>query len=216
MARVETRRTGAAGTRELLLRAGEELFAERGVDGTRLREVVERAGQANTSALHYYFGSREGLLRTIVTRHRRRVDAALAPALGALERGGSGELPSLVSAYVEAEASELAHESGRDCLRIVAQLAHETGFRDGVPHPALQDSTLWRLFGLIAARIADVTGLSEPYARERVEVMVMTVGAAFADRARSVRAGRPCPVEGQAYRADLAAMITAMLAAPPP
>ncbi|WP_328334893.1 MULTISPECIES: helix-turn-helix domain-containing protein [unclassified Streptomyces] len=214
MARAGTERARAASTRELLLRAAEQLFAERGIDGTRIREVTERAGQANSSALHYHFGSREGLLRTIVTRHRQRVDAVLAPELAALERGGCDGLPALVSAYVEAEASELAHESGLDCLRIVSQLAHETGFRDGEPHPALQGSALWRLFGLIAERTTDSTRLSEPLARERVELMVMTVGAAFADRARHMQAGRPCPVEDPAYRADLAAMVTAMLGAP--
>ncbi|MEV0323244.1 TetR/AcrR family transcriptional regulator [Streptomyces sp. NPDC050658] len=203
----------ATGTRELLLRAAERLFAERGVDGTRIREITEGAGQANSSALHYHFGSREGLLRTIVTRHRQRVDAVLAPALAARQRDGRDDLPALVAAYVEAEASELAHESGLYCLRIVSQLAHETGFRDGVPHAALQGSTLWRLFGLVEDQIADATGLPEALARERVELMVMTVGAAFADRARQVQSGRPHPVEVRAHQADLTLMVAAMLSA---
>lgn len=220
-------RAGADETRRRLLRAAEELFADEGVDGARTRDITERAGQANSSALHYHFGSRDGLLQAILRQHKERVEAALGTGLAADEApdeagGAVAVLTPLVRAYVCAEASELGHDSGRDCLRIVGQLAHETGFRDGVPHETLRGGALWALFLRIAETLraggadADGPGLPDALAAERVELMVMLVGSAFADRARHVQAGRPRPVEGDAFRADLVRVVVAMLTAPGP
>ncbi len=203
------------------MRAAEQLFAEHGVDGARTRDITERAGQANSSALHYHFGSRDGLLRAILAEHKARVEHALEIGLaqsrepGAGEAAGATELTRLVGAYVEAEASELRDESGRDCLRIVTQLAHETGFRDGRPHETLAGGVLWGVFTRIAGLVR-AGGVPEALANERVELMVMLVGSAFADRARHVQAGRPRPVEGAAFRADLVRVVVAMLTAPGP
>lgn len=224
------------------MRAAEQLFAEHGVDGARTRDITERAGQANSSALHYHFGSRDGLLQAILAEHKARVEQALAVGLAAAREGsaeaaggtagGATELTGLVAAYIEAEASELRDESGRDCLRIVSQLAHETGFRDGRPHETLAGGVLWGVFTRIAelartgaAGHEDAAGredgvrravLPDVLANERVELMVMLVGSAFADRARHVQAGRPRPVEGAAFRADLVRVVVAMLTAPGP
>lgn len=225
-------RTAAETTRRRLLRAAEELFAEHGVDGARTRDITERAGQANSSALHYHFGSRDGLLAAILAEHQARVEGALSAALSAEDaRHADGRRPDvaeveatqltrLVEAYIEAEASELRDESGRDCLRIVSQLAHETGFRDGRPHEALAGGVLWGVFTRIAELVGSggVRGAALPgvLANERVELMVMLVGSAFADRARHVQAGRPRPVDGEAFRADLVRVVVAMLTAPGP
>lgn len=191
------------GTRQKLMEAAEQLFADRGVDGALTREIVELAGQANTSALQYHFGSRQALLQEILAGHVKRVESAL--------RTDAGTLPELIAAYVDAEASELRTDRGRNCLRIVSQLAHETGFRDGEPHVRLRDGALWRLFETVAG---DLGHLPVPLARERVEIMIMTVGAAFADRARHIQAGRPTRIDEPLFRADLATALTAMLTAP--
>ena len=52
-------------TRQRLLRAAEELFAEHGLSGTSTRAILQRAGQRNESALQYHFGGREGLLEAL-------------------------------------------------------------------------------------------------------------------------------------------------------
>jgi AcrR family transcriptional regulator len=54
-------------TRERLLDAAERLFATRGFDGTSLREVTA-AASANVAAIHYHFGSKEELLRAVLSR----------------------------------------------------------------------------------------------------------------------------------------------------
>src|SRR5262249_2581823 len=72
--------------RERLLRAGERLFAERGIDGVTVREINQLAGQRNSSALHYHFGSREGLLNEIRHQHRGPIEERRVAMLDALER----------------------------------------------------------------------------------------------------------------------------------
>jgi AcrR family transcriptional regulator len=61
--------SAAAPTREKLLDAAAKLFAERGVNNVSLAEIVRAAGQRNTSAIHYHFGSRDAVLLAILERH---------------------------------------------------------------------------------------------------------------------------------------------------
>ncbi|MER7588652.1 helix-turn-helix domain-containing protein [Micromonospora sp. NPDC127501] len=61
------RRSEAA--RTALLDAAERLFAESGVAEVSDRRVAEAAGNTNHSAVRYYFGGREGLLRALMARH---------------------------------------------------------------------------------------------------------------------------------------------------
>jgi len=49
--------------------AAERLFAVYGIDGVSLRQIAAEAGNANNSAVHYYFGSKDGLI-TAIFRHR--------------------------------------------------------------------------------------------------------------------------------------------------
>ena len=53
-------------TRTALLEAAADLFFEKGMENTSIREIVSRAGQSNASALHYHFGSRTGLLTALI------------------------------------------------------------------------------------------------------------------------------------------------------
>ena len=54
-------------TRESLLDAAESLFAEHGIQASSLRMITQRAG-ANLAAVHYHFGSKEGLVRAVFSR----------------------------------------------------------------------------------------------------------------------------------------------------
>jgi AcrR family transcriptional regulator len=55
------------GTRERILAAALQVFAERGFDGARTREIAERAG-ANLGLIKYYFDSKEQLWKAAVAR----------------------------------------------------------------------------------------------------------------------------------------------------
>src|SRR3954454_2099167 len=115
----------ASVTRARLLRAGEQRFARDGVTGARLSDVVRDAGQANDSAVGYHFGSRQGLLDAIVTKHVVAMDQhRLLPP-----RGSS--LRTLVDAIVGPTADLLVTDDGRDFLRIMEQLADWSGVASG-------------------------------------------------------------------------------------
>ena len=62
----------AAETRERLLRAAADMFAERGYDGTRVADIAAAAGLSN-GALYAHFGSKAELLVGALRAHGRRV-----------------------------------------------------------------------------------------------------------------------------------------------
>src|SRR5918998_5615769 len=57
----------AAGTKERILDAAQELFGIHGLAGTSLRAVTAAAG-VNLAAVNYHFGSKEELFRAVVRR----------------------------------------------------------------------------------------------------------------------------------------------------
>jgi AcrR family transcriptional regulator len=62
----------AAETRERLLRAAAEVFAERGYDGTRVADIAAAAGVSN-GAMYAHFASKAELLVDALRAHGRRV-----------------------------------------------------------------------------------------------------------------------------------------------
>ena len=91
-----------AGTREDLLRAGAEVFAERGFDGATAERIAERAG-ATKAMINYHFRSKQGLYEAILlstfTELAGRLDAVRA-------KGGSA--PEQLRAFVDVFAGEAA------------------------------------------------------------------------------------------------------------
>ncbi|GIH76863.1 TetR/AcrR family transcriptional regulator [Planobispora longispora] len=69
----------AAETRERLLRAAAEVFAERGYDGTRVADIAASAGVSN-GALYAHFGSKAELLVAALRAHGPRLLADLLAA----------------------------------------------------------------------------------------------------------------------------------------
>ncbi|GHG22731.1 TetR/AcrR family transcriptional regulator [Streptomyces zaomyceticus] len=204
-------RTSGPETRDRLIRAAEELFAAQGVHGAQLRDIVARAGQANPSAVQYHFGSRAGLVDAVMAGRQVRTEDVLAPLLAA----APDDTHALVGALVTAEASELGTDRGRRCLRISAQLSHESGVRTRTPHPTLAGTGYWRLIERIADRLA-ADGLPEPLLLERLDLALTVVGAAMADRARQYLDGSD-PLTGEAlFLADLVETTTALLRAAQP
>ncbi|WP_336214894.1 helix-turn-helix domain-containing protein [Nonomuraea sp. LPB2021202275-12-8] len=68
-----------AETRERLLRAAAEVFAERGYDGTRVADIAAAAGVSN-GALYAHFGSKAELLVAALSAYGRRRMADLFAA----------------------------------------------------------------------------------------------------------------------------------------
>ncbi|WP_331446155.1 helix-turn-helix domain-containing protein [Streptomyces xanthochromogenes] len=127
---------------------------------------------------------------------------------------GPRDLPLLLAALVDAEASELHTGRGRRCLRISAQLSHESGVRTRTPHPTLAGTAYWHLIGRIEDCLAE--SLPEPVRLERIDLALTLVGAAMADRARQYLAGTEPLTGEELFRSDLVATTNALLTAAPP
>ncbi len=190
-----------ADAKEALIRAGERLFARHGVHRTQIKEINVLAGQRNVSALHYHFGSRDGLLQAIVEQHSSVVDADRSIRLAAA--GEQASLAQLVGVILAPLAEELASPSGRDYLRIVPQLL------DGDTAPP----ALLRSFALARERLS---GLPAPIRDERLAAMFRAATTLLASRARTVDDGLPLSLPAEQFVANLIAMATAMLTAPVP
>jgi AcrR family transcriptional regulator len=110
-------------TRSRLIRAGERLFAEHGIEVVSLREITRAAGQRNATALQYHFGDRRGLLRAILARHGTDVEGERHGMLDELEARAEVDAREWVEALVLPAAAKLAdRDGGRDYLRIMAEL----------------------------------------------------------------------------------------------
>jgi AcrR family transcriptional regulator len=112
-------------TRSQLIAAAERLFAERGVDGVSLNEINRDAGQRNASALQYHFSDRAGLLRAVIDKHGRDVDARRDVLLSQYRDSGSEDLRALAAVLVLPLSAKLSDlDGGREYLRIVAELVN--------------------------------------------------------------------------------------------
>jgi len=70
-------------TRERIIDAAGEIFAQRGFDATTVREICQTAG-ANIAAVNYYFGDKQRLyVEAVVRAHRWRMERAQLPTWSA-------------------------------------------------------------------------------------------------------------------------------------
>lgn len=72
-------------TRERILREATALFAERGPEGTSLRDIAARVG-IDVSSLHHHFPAKDALYEACFARVHEAERAALAPLVAALGR----------------------------------------------------------------------------------------------------------------------------------
>ncbi|MFT4246946.1 MAG: TetR family transcriptional regulator [Pseudomonas sp.] len=108
-------------TKDRILGAAEELFAQHGFAGTSLRQVTSHA-DVNIAAVNYHFGSKENLVNEVF---RRRMDEMTATRLNQLEaarRDRPGDLAAVLAAFVE-PALAMAQEghSGGAFVRVIAR-----------------------------------------------------------------------------------------------
>ena len=113
-----------AATPTHMLDVAERLFAQKGIDGVSMREIVRESGQSNLSAAHYHFGSREALVAALLTRRTRTINALRHKRLDALEADGlAGDVHAIVKATVMAIAEVVkTTDWGPNYVRVVAQV----------------------------------------------------------------------------------------------
>lgn len=133
---VDAKTSAGERTREALILAGERLFAQHGIDAVSLRQINAAAGQKNSSAAHYHFGSKEALLLAVFEYRMERVNARRLDRLQRLcAEGGQPGVRAIVEAIVYPIVEESREaEGGEYYIRFLAQMI-------GHPQSSLDD--LW-------------------------------------------------------------------------
>lgn len=195
-------------SRELLLAAGERLIAERGTD-VPLRDIATAAGQRNTSAVHYHFGSRENLVRAILELRSAPQEARRLQDLSHLEADGQADdLRGLVDILVR-PICEVPYEQGATHYgRFLAAVLHDPGIGDVVLDPAR-----WPAGQLVATRMWRILDDLPTAIRARRISMILNVGIALLSDHERRSGESPGAPEPDAVD-DLVAMVLGMLTAP--
>jgi AcrR family transcriptional regulator len=172
----------ATDTKTRILDAAERLFAEHGIGATSLRSVIAEAG-VNLAAVHYHFGSKEGLTKAVVSRRVDPLNEKRLEMLAECEKAAGRRKPSLagiVEAFIGPPLRvSRESEGGATFMKLMGRLLAEPGYFFGtiVPEkfqeigerfmkalekalPALSDEEiLWRLhFGIGAMAHAMLIG----------------------------------------------------------
>jgi AcrR family transcriptional regulator len=107
-----------------LLDAAEELFCEKGFDGTSVRDLAAKAG-CNIASVNYYFGGKDKLYVEVWRRHLLYMrDMRIASIERVMsETGGKATLEELLRSYAEAFLEPLV-EPDR-ALRFIRLMARE-------------------------------------------------------------------------------------------
>jgi AcrR family transcriptional regulator len=119
---------GEISTRDRILDAAEELFAEQGF-ATSLRSITANA-EVNLAAVNYHFGSKEALIQEVFHRRLGPLNAERVALLDDLENATGGEAPeleSVVEAFVGPPLRMSHDPQGATFMRL---FGHTLGQRD--------------------------------------------------------------------------------------
>ncbi|MDA0563617.1 TetR family transcriptional regulator [Streptomonospora sp. S1-112] len=187
MSTVDGRLRRAAATREHILDTAERLFAERGVVAVSNRQISEAAGQGNTAAVGYHFGTKADLVRAIARRHaddierrRKLLLARTDPAAGVREW-----VACLVRPVTE-HLGSLGVPSWY--ARFGAQLATDPALRGILTDQALTTPSLREVVDRLNRRLPDLP--LEVHA-ERAEMAGQLLVHMCAERERALARGAP-------------------------
>lgn len=192
------------GTRDQLLDEAEFLFARSSVAGVTTREITEAAGQRNTSAISYHFGSREGLLLELLARRGGPIDAARGRCRSELDE--VPPLRDLVACLVVPYCEMLSSPRGRSYLRIVAQLRGRFA-NWKVESDAATSQHLASVLGEIEARASFAPSVGE----ERTMALITVITSATAERARRIDDEQQPALAHAEFVANLTDMCTALM-----
>ena len=164
---------------ESLLDTAERLFAEEGIARVSDRRIAEAAGNSNHSAIRYYFGGREGLLRALLERHQQQLEEARR---GMLESSTSvaGDVHALVAPQLRVIES-LGSPSWR--ARFLASAYQEPVARTVLAGQAEDPLSARAIFGSICDRLSHLDRHVVERRADLMGHMVMSVCVSLEERA---------------------------------
>ncbi|ARD45455.1 TetR/AcrR family transcriptional regulator [Colwellia sp. PAMC 21821] len=87
-------------TKNKILDAAESLFADKGFNGTSLREITSQA-EVNLAAVNYHFGSKKELIKAVMSRYMNELSPRLEIALTQVCEQDSPSLIEVFSAFID-------------------------------------------------------------------------------------------------------------------
>jgi AcrR family transcriptional regulator len=178
------RRRNASGesTRVMLMEVAERLFATRGIEAVTLREIQQAAGQSNTSVIRYHFGSRDGLIRALISYRQASLGTDRTAMLARLRAEGTDADPrAVVWLLVRPLANSIAN--GEMFAPFLARLAEDPRARsDYWPEHVDDEFTQEQLEDVVDAALQD---LPERIRRGRTFQLYISLINVLAAAARS-------------------------------
>jgi AcrR family transcriptional regulator len=210
---VMTRRDERVGaTREALLRAAEQLFAERGVHAVGNRQISEVAGQGNNAAVSYHFGTKADVVRAIVRKHAEQIERRRLRMLESI--GDAGDLREWVACAVMSVFDHLASLGSPSWYaRFIVQVTADPELRVITSEEFYAAApSLVRLQKGLNACLPD---LPREVRAERAAMTRHLINQVSAERERALADGAPTPSASWRDTANgLIDVITALLCAP--
>src|SRR5262249_2452188 len=194
-------------TRDRLIRAAEQLMAERGIEAVDLKDIQRAAGQRNRSAVNYYFTDRAGLVAAIIDKHRIALNAERHELLDALERSGDTSVRALIEVGVKPFADLLGDPSGRDFMIIVAERASRLGTAGLFAARQRHTDSVARVNRTLLARRPGSRAAREPVS-PRGALVVPTL---LADVAQQINRGQITEAQGRRRVAGIVEFVTRAL-----
>ena len=200
-----------ADTRTAILDAGELLFAEAGYSGVSLREITRHA-DVNVAAIHYHFGGKEEVLRSVTDRiigplNQRRLGLLEAT----LRRNDPAPIDEIMDAFVRPDIETLQRlsERGPATARLLGRI-----YSDPTPWiremSATQFSEIRRLiFPAIGASVPHLDDESLAWRMERVTAVIVDLFLRWPEAGMT-------DAEAERTIGRLVAVFSAMLTVPEP
>jgi AcrR family transcriptional regulator len=140
-------------TRTRILLTAEQMIARDGYSGVSLRAIMV-AAEANAASIHYYFRSKEGLLRAIFAMRGGAMNDERHRLLDACEQGG-GSVPDVLRAFFGPAISRGRRAEGEAFERLSALCSVD-------PNPAVRE-VVFETFDEVGKRFTALLRKSCPH-----------------------------------------------------
>ncbi len=173
--------------REALIAAAERLFVEQGLDNVSHRQISAAAGQGNTAAVNYHFGTTDDLILEIARRHTSRIERIRERMVA--ELAPDADLRDWIGCLIHPLAHHLDSLGNPTWYaRFAAQIVTDPRYRDVVEANAKTSPVLRRTSEGIRSCMAE---LPDAVWAERSAMGRLIVVHILADREADLAAGRP-------------------------
>jgi AcrR family transcriptional regulator len=196
--------------RRQLLDTALRLFASQGIAAVSLREIRLAARQRNAGALHYHFGSKEGLLRALLERELPPLVARRRALLAEAAATPPGNLRPVAAIFVLPFA-EMAtgSEHERSVVQLINQLHDDVSLSFSQITDLVGDTAIGEAAAVLGSRLGNIP---TDILSERIAVANSIFLHAAALRARG--GSREQRLDDRTFRENLVDMFHGALIAP--